>query len=337
MIDPHRTGAFISRLRKEKDWTQLELAEKLHVTHQAVSRWEKGDSFPDLAVLPQIGQLFGVSVDELLQGEPRAGGYGQPARRASAGALVEALAGGQTKEAARLVMEEPDSGIEAALDAVPLAKPSVADSFVSQLAGYEFQNHHLMSLAPFVSQEVLHSLIDSAPVSEVRGELLAGLAPFVGQPYLDRLAQQAGEGALTLDELGAIAPFLSQNALGALVLRADGDEIVQGGTLEMLAPFLDRETLDALVERLPDSPLAAEYISSLAPFLSQPALGRLIDRLAEGEDLSDYLTGLAPFLSQETLRKTLVGHKAALSADDVVELAPFLDKETLTALIRQIR
>jgi len=38
MIDPKKTGAFISQLRRQRDWTQSELAERLHVTPQAVSR-----------------------------------------------------------------------------------------------------------------------------------------------------------------------------------------------------------------------------------------------------------------------------------------------------------
>lgn len=43
-MDNQKFGAFLSSLRKEKGWTQLELAEKLHVTDKAVSKWERGDS-----------------------------------------------------------------------------------------------------------------------------------------------------------------------------------------------------------------------------------------------------------------------------------------------------
>ncbi len=70
MIDSRKTGAYISKLRKEKDWTQLDLSDRLHVTPQAVSRWETGDSFPDLNTLVEIGKVFRVSVDDLLDGEP---------------------------------------------------------------------------------------------------------------------------------------------------------------------------------------------------------------------------------------------------------------------------
>ncbi|MDD6799853.1 MAG: helix-turn-helix transcriptional regulator [Firmicutes bacterium] len=59
----------ISELRKNKSMTQLELAEMLNYSDKAVSKWERGESLPDVAVLKQIAELFGVSVDYLLEDE----------------------------------------------------------------------------------------------------------------------------------------------------------------------------------------------------------------------------------------------------------------------------
>ena len=59
-------GILIATLRKEKGLTQRELADKLQVTDKAVSKWERGLSCPDLSVLPQVAQLLGVTVDDLL-------------------------------------------------------------------------------------------------------------------------------------------------------------------------------------------------------------------------------------------------------------------------------
>ena len=56
----------IKALREELGMTQSELAEALFVTPQSVSRWEKGLAYPDIEKLPQLSQIFGVSVDELL-------------------------------------------------------------------------------------------------------------------------------------------------------------------------------------------------------------------------------------------------------------------------------
>lgn len=68
-MDPKTTGAFISKLRKEHNMTQAALAERLNISNRTISKWENGDGFPDITILPDIAKVFGVSVDELLAGE----------------------------------------------------------------------------------------------------------------------------------------------------------------------------------------------------------------------------------------------------------------------------
>lgn len=64
-------GNRISQLRKENGITQEEMAEKLGVTPQAVSKWENDISYPDILLLPKIAEMLGVTVDELLSGEAK--------------------------------------------------------------------------------------------------------------------------------------------------------------------------------------------------------------------------------------------------------------------------
>ena len=59
----------IKKLRKEKGLTQFELAEMLHVTDKAVSKWETGDGNPEITILIELARVFGVSVDYLLIGK----------------------------------------------------------------------------------------------------------------------------------------------------------------------------------------------------------------------------------------------------------------------------
>lgn len=59
----------ITELRKASSLTQLELAERLNYSDKAVSKWERAESIPDIAVLKQIADLFGVTVDYLLTKE----------------------------------------------------------------------------------------------------------------------------------------------------------------------------------------------------------------------------------------------------------------------------
>lgn len=59
----------IQKLRKEKGFTQAELASQLNITDKAVSKWESGEGNPDISILPKIALIFGVSVDYLLTGK----------------------------------------------------------------------------------------------------------------------------------------------------------------------------------------------------------------------------------------------------------------------------
>ena len=62
-------GGFIAALRKANGMTQKDLAEKLNVSDKTISRWERDDGTPDLAVIPVIAEIFNVTCDELIRGK----------------------------------------------------------------------------------------------------------------------------------------------------------------------------------------------------------------------------------------------------------------------------
>ena len=65
-MDIKLIGQFIKTIRKSKNITQKELAEKLNISFQAVSRWENGDALPDTLLLLDLSKCLGVSVDLIL-------------------------------------------------------------------------------------------------------------------------------------------------------------------------------------------------------------------------------------------------------------------------------
>ena len=67
-IDNEKVGKFIEKLRKEKGLTQQELAEKLSVTNQAVSKWESGKNLPDIAIQRRICDACNITMEELHAG-----------------------------------------------------------------------------------------------------------------------------------------------------------------------------------------------------------------------------------------------------------------------------
>lgn len=68
-MNQEKIGKFIADCRKEKGLTQLQLAEKLNITNRAVSKWETGKSCPDVSLMLELCNVFGITVNELLTGE----------------------------------------------------------------------------------------------------------------------------------------------------------------------------------------------------------------------------------------------------------------------------
>ena len=67
-MDNVKTGELIRSARKEKGLTQLELAQRLHISDRAVSKWERGLCAPDIALLEPMGEALGLSITELISG-----------------------------------------------------------------------------------------------------------------------------------------------------------------------------------------------------------------------------------------------------------------------------
>ncbi len=69
MIDMKQMGERISRLRQEKKLTQIALGEKLGISSQAISKWERGQAFPDVSRLDELAELLEADVGYLLMGQ----------------------------------------------------------------------------------------------------------------------------------------------------------------------------------------------------------------------------------------------------------------------------
>lgn len=62
------TGNLISKIRKENNWTQDDLAQQLNISNKTVSKWERGEGLPDVSLLQPLAKVLNISVDELLIG-----------------------------------------------------------------------------------------------------------------------------------------------------------------------------------------------------------------------------------------------------------------------------
>ena len=68
-MDQLKIGKFIAECRKQKNLTQMQLAEKLGITDKAISKWERGIAMPDSSIMLEFCDILDISVNELLSGE----------------------------------------------------------------------------------------------------------------------------------------------------------------------------------------------------------------------------------------------------------------------------
>ena len=71
MIDQIKIGGFLRELRKEKELTQEQLAEKFGVSSRSVSRWENGNTMPELGILVELADYYEVDIKEIIDGEKK--------------------------------------------------------------------------------------------------------------------------------------------------------------------------------------------------------------------------------------------------------------------------
>jgi len=69
MIDQIKIGGFLRELRKEKELTQEQLAEKFGVSSRSVSRWENGNTMPELGILVELADYYKIDIKEIIDGE----------------------------------------------------------------------------------------------------------------------------------------------------------------------------------------------------------------------------------------------------------------------------
>ena len=80
-VDAARTGEFLAALRKARGLTQEQVAEELCVSNKTISKWESGSGLPDITILPDLAEFYGVTVDDLLSGGRQSKETAQPAAR----------------------------------------------------------------------------------------------------------------------------------------------------------------------------------------------------------------------------------------------------------------
>ena len=266
------TGIRISELRKAKNMTQMELADKMNISFQAVSNWERGNSMPDISKLPELAQLFGVTIDEIL---------GEKSE------LVDSAADGKIDE----YLEHNTVTPEQLRDAAPILKPEQVDSIIEKTQVEKLRD--VADLLPFISRDLVNQLAKKAADDCNYGDLCE-VAPFVDQNIINEIARKMiSEGK----SIGDIAPFISRNIISELAdIRYH-----KGGlsSLDDIAPFIPKDQLQRIAEE-EYANRGLRHFESIAPFLNGDYLNELA-KTAIQKDGIKAISPIAPFLNKGML------------------------------------
>lgn len=300
MFDTRKIGARIAELRKSKDMTQMELADQMLVSFQAVSNWERGNTMPDIAKLGDLARILGVSIEELL-------GSAEQSR------IVE-----------KVVQKDPEIKLEEVAEVAPMLKPSQLEEAVENSQRESVSIEMLTSLAPFLSASRLAKEMEKAKFEDLSE--IVPLAPFLNENFLgDFIEKQAGTKK-SLKALNSLAPFLDSKHLGAYAQEAmEGEDFER---LVGLAPFMDEKDLDAVALKIFDSGKHAKKLAGLAPFLSSETIGALAARI-DPEEQGKYLKALAPFMKSKDLGQIAKAQMQKGNMKLLRTLLPFLDEDEL--------
>ena len=179
MFDTMKFGKALSTLRKEADMTQNEVADRLNLSRQAISKYERGESFPDISILVMIAELFNVTLDELIN-------YGEPTKGEST--ILKNVAKGN----ADIIAEN----IADVVNLAPLLKPSILTKLSHQFEKQGIDISDIITLAEYLTDESVVKLIEKATFDDINDELLEKFIPMLNHNSKEAIFQKILDGEM---------------------------------------------------------------------------------------------------------------------------------------------
>ncbi|MBQ4090171.1 MAG: helix-turn-helix transcriptional regulator [Clostridia bacterium] len=206
MIDNKAVGQAIAKLRQADNMTQQTLAACLNVSHQAVSKWEKGMTLPDVLTLLELSRMFGVTLEQLLAGDVD---HRIEARNAEAARVEKPIE-------LKLDYTDIKAKAEKAIEDAEFAKEEAAAA--SEASDEEIDLDKVIEMAPFMSRAALDDIAMKYN-GKCNPRQLAKLAPFLSKDCLEKLVLNC-ESEVNWDSLRRLAPFLRKETVDALTAAA---------------------------------------------------------------------------------------------------------------------
>ena len=289
MFNMVKIGHKIAELRKTQNMTQMELADRMNISFQAVSNWERGNSMPDISKLPELAKIFAVSIDEII-GEKNE--------------LIENVVNNRTDEYIKQNVVNTQEFITAA----PILKPEQADIiFENKVKSMNLSE--IAGIAPFISRDIIDKLALKAfenPTPSMNLSEITGIAPFVSSDVIDKLALKAVESKVNICE---IAPFISTEIINKIAV--DGYNKYGIGYIEDILPFISKNVLNEIAGIIikkydvidPEKGLC--HLETLVPFLDSAYLNEIAKNAINKYGINA-ISPIAPFLDKKMLSEYVI-------------------------------
>lgn len=256
MFDTMKVAKKIREARIAKNMTQMQLADAMGVSYQAVSNWERGNSMPDISKLEDLCGTLEITVSELLGMEEKG------------------------TAAVEKVLQDEALTVEELAEIVPVLPPETVKE-QAQKANDGKQKWNIKALAEiamFMDDDLLEEIIEEAQVDSLKD--VEPLAPFLDDDLLDKLVRRAPKG--DVDGITALAPFLDEDTLDYVIRQCDLE--MDKKLVENLAPFLDEDTIDYLADvQIAKGNVGA--LRSIYPFMDSDTVRKVAKALMESGDL----------------------------------------------------
>ena len=225
MFDINKVAKNIKNARTRLNMTQMNLADEMGVSYQAVSNWERGNSMPDISKLPELCKILNISFEELVGEES------------------------QEVEITKRLMENEDAAVtlEEMAQVGQLVAPEKIEEKVNETIKTEGKIPFsvLVSMAPFMDRETLGKAAEE--VADVDMGKVCAIAPFLSNKALDKIVEKSlKNGNVNIGNITALAPFLSRKAMRAVVEACIANG--QADKLTAIAPFMGHDMISQVLQ-----------------------------------------------------------------------------------------
>lgn len=256
MFDMKQIGKKITNLRKAYNMTQMELADKLGISFQAVSNWERGNTMPDISKLPELAEIFHISVDELLNGKA---------------SLVGAVLDGTIDE----YIEKGKITEEEISSTLPLLKPEQAEEILEKADPSTFTD--LSIFLPYMDEEAIGELALEAVES---GEDVSEFIPHMNPEDIGKVAIRAMEKSTLLQ---GCLEYMHEEDVGELAMLA----LEKGILVDDFLEYMHEEDVGKLAIRAMEK---GTLLQGCLDYMNEEDVGELaLLALEKGFPVDDFL------------------------------------------------